>query len=128
MAKKAGKKKATSANANAKRLAIEAARIAHHDNAEDVIILDLRKISPVTDYFVICTGTSDRQMRSIGDEICDYGKSIAQKVWHVAGTESGEWIVLDFVDVVVHIFSETHRRYYELELMWGDSPRVDWEK
>lgn len=124
MAKKAGGKE----TASPKRLAIEAARIAHHDNAEEIIVIDLRGISPVTDYFVICTGTSDRQMRSVGDDICEYGRSVGQRVWHVAGAESGEWIVLDFVDVVVHIFSETHRRYYELELMWGDAPRVDWEK
>lgn len=110
------------------KLAVEAARIAQHDNAEDVIILDLRGISPVTDYFVIATGTSDRQLRSIGEEIAQYGKSVDQPVWHIAGREKGDWIVLDFVDVVVHLFDETHRKFYDLELIWGEAPRVDWQK
>ena len=91
-------------------------------------MLDLRGISPVTDYFVIATGTSDRQMRSVADHVARHGKSIGQKGWHVAGADSAEWIVMDFVDVVVHLFDETHRRYYDLELIWGEAPRVDWRR
>lgn len=106
--------------------AIQAGRIADEDNAEEINILDLREISPITDYFVICTGTSDRQMRTVADDICRHGKSTGQNVWHVAGTETAEWIVLDFVDVIVHIFDRKHRNYYDLELMWGEAPRVDW--
>ncbi|MCK4601021.1 MAG: ribosome silencing factor [Phycisphaerae bacterium] len=120
MPKRPGKKD------TARKLAIEAARIAHHDNAEEITVLDLREVSPITDYFVICTGTSDRQMRTVADDICRNGKSVGQLVWHVAGADSAEWIVLDFVDVVVHIFDHTHRRYYDLELMWGAVPRVGW--
>ena len=90
-------------------------------------MLDLRGISPVTDYFVIATGTSDRQMRTVGDEISAHGKAIGQKVWHVAGADSGEWIILDFVDVVVHLFGEQHRTYYDLELIWGEGPKVEWQ-
>ena len=108
-------------------LAVAAARIAHDDNAEDITILDLRDISPVTDYFVICTGTSNRQLRTVADDIAQYGKEIGQKVWHVAGAESATWIVLDFVDVVVHLFDPKHREYYDLELIWGESPRVEWQ-
>ena len=120
MAKRSGRKD------TARTLAVEAARIAQADNAEDILILDLRGVSPVTDYFVIATGTSSRQIRTVGDEIADYGKSIGQRVWHVAGRETGDWIVLDFVDVVVHLFEESRRRYYDLELIWGEAPRVDW--
>ena len=120
MAKRSRKKDTT------RKLAVEAARIAHDDKAEGVTVLDLRGISPVTDYFVICTGTSDRQMRTVGDEICRHGRSVDHPVWQVAGRESGGWIVLDFVDVVVHIFDQAHRRYYDLELMWGAAPRVRW--
>ncbi len=108
----------------AKKLAIEAARIAENGNAEDLLVLDLRQISPVTDYFVIGTGTSDRQIRSLADDISLYGKSIGQKVWHVAGMETGDWVVLDFVDVVVHLFEQRLRDYYDLELIWGEAPRV----
>jgi len=91
-------------------------------------VLDLRGVSPVTDYFVICTGTSDRQMRTVADDIAEHGRSIGQKVWQVAGAESAEWIVMDFVDVVVHIFDESHRRYYDLELIWGEAPKVRWQR
>jgi len=111
-----------------RKLAIEAARAADDNNAHEIVLLDLRGISPVTDYFVICTGTSDRQMRTVAQEIMDCGESIDQKVWQVAGMESADWIVLDFVDVVVHVFSEKLRHYYDLELIWGEAPRVRWQR
>ena len=111
----------------ARRLAVQAARIAADNNCEEVLVLDLRGISPVTDYFVIATGTSGRQMASVGDDICEHGKSIGQKVWKVAGMDSDGWILLDFVDVVVHIFDEAHRKFYDLELIWGSAPRVKWQ-
>lgn len=122
MAKRSAKKSADAT----KPLAVQAARIAEANNAEDIVVLNLRALSPVTDYFVICTGTSDRQMRTVADEICRYGKSVGSSVWHVAGMESGDWIVLDFVDVVVHIFDQKRRGYYDLELIWGDAPRLRW--
>lgn len=113
--------------APARELAIAAAGLAADNNATDVVVLDLRGISPVTQYFVICTGTSDRQMRTVADEIAKHGAKVAQRVWQVAGQKSAEWIVMDFVDVVVHIFDEAHRRYYDLELIWGEAPRVRWK-
>ena len=112
----------------ARDLAVHAARIAEETNCEDIVVLDLRKFSPVTDYFVIGTGTSDRQMRSTADEIAEYGKAIGERVWHVAGEESGDWIILDFVDVVVHLFDPPHRVYYDLELIWGEAAKVRWRK
>jgi ribosome-associated protein len=112
----------------ARTLAVAAARSAHDNNAEDIIILDLRGVSPVTDYFVVCSGSSDRQMRTVGDEIIKYGESMGQKVWGVEGMDTGGWIVLDFVDVVVHIFDLARRRYYDLELIWGAAPRVRWRR
>ena len=108
----------------ARELAAEAARVARENNCEQVVVLDLRGISPVTDYFVICTGSSDRQMRTVADRVAEKGESIGQRVWHVAGEDSAEWIVMDFVDVVVHIFDQAHRNYYDLELIWGGAPQV----
>lgn len=110
----------------ARQWAIAAARLAEQRNCEEIIVLDLRDLSPVTDYFVIATGTSDRQLRSVGDELCQEGKAAGHRVWHVDGKDSGEWIVLDFVDVVVHLFDQAHRRHYDLELIWGEAPRVTW--
>ena len=108
--------------------AIQTARIAHDDNAEDIVILDLRGVSPVTDYFVICTGTSGRQMRSVADEMARVGKTTGHTVWHVAGKDSPDWVVLDFVDVVVHLFERSRRSYYDLELIWGQVPHVEWRR
>ena len=116
----------TSKTDAARRLAVQAARIAHDRNCEQIVVLDLREVSPVTDYFVIATGTSNRQIAAVADEIGDHGKSIGQRPWHVAGRESAEWLLLDFVDVVVHLFDAEHRRYYDLELIWGAAPRVRW--
>lgn len=110
---------------DAMALSVAAARTARNDNCTDIVVLDLRGISPVADYFVIATGTSDRQMRSTADDIAEFGKSIGLKVWKTAGMDSGTWIVMDFVDVVVHIFDADHRDYYDLELIWGECPRVD---
>ena len=112
----------------ARTLAIEAARIASDSHCDDVVILDLRDISPVTDYFIVATGTSSRQMRSVADDIALYGKGIGQPAWQKAGIDSSQWVLLDFVDVVVHLFDEQARGYYDLELMWGEAPRVEWAR
>ena len=111
----------------ARSLAVEAARIAQDRHGEDIVVLDLRGISPVTDFFVIFTGTSDRQMRSVAQEIIEAAAKSGSKPFGIAGMESA-WIVLDFVDVVVHIFDAERREYYDLELIWGDAPRVRWRK
>jgi len=112
----------------ARTLAIEAARLASDSHCEDVVVLDLRGISPVTDYFVIATGTSSRQMRSVADDIAGFGKNIDQPVWQKAGMDSSQWVLLDFVDLVVHIFDSQARGYYDLELMWGEAPHVEWAR
>ncbi|MDP6544379.1 MAG: ribosome silencing factor [Phycisphaerae bacterium] len=112
----------------AKTLAIQAARLASDSHCEDIVVLDLRGISPVTDYFVIATGTSSRQMRSVADDIAKFGKSIGQPAWQKAGMDSSQWVLLDFVDLVVHLFDSQARGYYDLELMWGEAPHVEWAR
>jgi len=109
-------------------LGLEIIKLIRDRNCEDIRMLDIRETSPITDYFLIATGTSDRQLRSLSDEIERLGKKIGQKVYKVAGRDSGDWIVMDFVDVVVHLFNEQLRAYYDLELIWGESPQVEWEK
>ena len=119
----------SSSDKNAARtLAIEAARIASDSHCEDVVILDLQGVSPVTDYFVIATGTSSRQMRSVADDVGTFGKSIGQPAWQKAGMDSSQWVLMDFVDVVVHLFDQQARGYYDLELMWGEAPHVEWAR
>ena len=109
----------------ARTLAVEMAAIARASHVEDIAILDLRGASPITDYFLIGTGTSDRQIRAVAEELADHGKQVGQKAWRVAGRETADWIAMDFVDVVVHLFSREKRQYYDLELIWGGCPRVD---
>ena len=112
----------------AEQFAVEAARIAHDHQAEDVTIMDLRGLSPVTDFFVICSGASDRQRQTVCDMIKDYGRRVGQGVYHVSGYRTANWILLDFVDVVVHVFGPQYRQYYDLELLWGDAPRIEWTR
>ena len=110
------------------QLAIELARIAHENKSEDVIALDLRGISPVTDFVVVATGTSDRQMRAVADRVTEYGKKVGEQLYGSSGYESAAWILLDYVDVVLHLFAASYREYYDLELLWGDAPRVEWAR
>ena len=111
---------------DAQQFAIAAARIAADHQAEDVIVLDVRGISPVTDYFVIGSGTSDRQMRATFDAVRDHGVQTNDRPIGVAGYDTATWMLLDYVDVVIHLFAPKYREYYDLELLWGDAPRVDW--
>jgi ribosome-associated protein len=108
--------------------AIEAARIAEDNHAEGVVVLDLRGISSIADFFVIGTGTSERQMQAIVDRVEEFGRKVGQKPFGYSGRESDSWVLADYVDVVVHMFSPDKRRYYDLELLWGDAPRVEWQR
>ena len=111
-------------NAKAKTLALTAARLAAERHCTDIVVLDLRDISPATDYFMIATGTSDRQMRSVADDICKAAREQGQQRFGRAGYDQARWILLDFVDVVIHIFDAEYRDYYDLELLWGDAERL----
>jgi len=111
-------------NLKAKTFALAAAKLAAERHCTDIVILDLRDISPATDYFMIATGTSDRQMRSVADDICQAAREQGQQRFGRAGYEQARWILLDFVDVVIHIFDAEYRDYYDLELLWGDAERL----
>lgn len=109
------------------QLAIELARIADGDRCEDIVVLDLRGLSPVTDFFVVASGTSDRQMRTAAEHIVEYGKRIGDRHYSITGMDTANWILVDYVHVVVHVFTPQHREYYDLELLWGDAPRIEWQ-
>jgi ribosome-associated protein len=108
----------------AKAFALAAAKVADERHCSDIVVLDLRGLSPATDYFVIATGTSDRQMRTVADEIRGAGKEQGMALFGRAGYEQARWILLDFIDVVIHIFDKEYREYYDLELLWGDAARL----
>jgi ribosome-associated protein len=113
-----------------KAFALSAAKVAAERHCSDITVLDLRGKSPATDYFVIATGTSDRQMRTVADEVCEAAREQGLKRFGRAGYEQARWILLDFVDVVIHIFDSEYRDYYDLELLWGDAEKliIDTEK
>ena len=104
--------------------ALAAAQLALERHCSDIVVLDLRGKSPATDYFVIATGTSDRQMRTVADEICREAKKKGLQRFGRAGYEQARWILLDFIDVVIHIFDNEYRDYYDLELLWGDAEKI----
>ena len=109
-----------------KAFAQAAAQLANQLHCSDVIILDLKGKSPATDYFVIATGTSDRQMRSVADDISEAARDRGLQRFGRAGYDQARWILLDFVDVVIHIFDSEYRDYYELELLWGDAKEIEY--
>jgi ribosome-associated protein len=115
-------------NAQAKAFALAAAQVADERHCSNIVVLDLKGKSPATDYFVIATGTSDRQMRTVADEICEAARQHSLQRFGRAGYEQARWILLDFIDVVIHIFDRQYRDYYDLELLWGDAERLDLER
>lgn len=108
-----------------KDFALAAAKLAEGLHCTEVTVLDIKGMSPATDYFVIATGTSGRQMRTVCDEICQLGRDTGHVRFGRAGYEQGRWILLDFVDVVIHIFDAEYRDYYDLELLWGDAKKIN---
>jgi len=91
--------------------------------SENIVLLDLRKLSSVTDYFVICSGAVDRQLEAIADNILDVVKSKHKiEARHVEGSGETGWILIDYVDVVIHIFTPSLRTYYNLEALWANAP------
>ena len=89
---------------------------------EDIVAIDLRKVAEFADYFMICTGTSDVQVRALADAVIEGMKEAGQRPLHVEGYDSRKWVLIDFVDVVVHVFQPEEREFYALERLWGDAP------
>ncbi len=108
--------------------ASEMARLAEDRNCTDISVLELTEISPVAKHFVICTGTSAQQIRSVAREMEEQGKGHGFKAYRLAGLQQGRWVVVDFVDVVVHLFDGEYRQFYDLEMLWGDVPRLSWQR
>jgi ribosome-associated protein len=102
-----------------------AVRAAEDKKAEHVTILDLRKASGFTDYFVIASGTNTRQVRAIADAVIDTLGATGAKPAHVEGYDRSEWILLDYFDFIVHVFAPETRMFYGLERLWGNAERID---
>lgn len=94
--------------------------------ATDIVVLDLRSIAAMSDFFVLGTGGSDVQIRAIANGVIDHVEETCdERPWQREGTEALEWVVLDYVDVVIHVFNEEKRTHYNIERLWGDADRAD---
>jgi len=91
--------------------------------AMDIVVMDLRKVkNSIADFFVICSGSSDKQIDAISDSIDEeVFKTLKENVWHSEGKNNKEWMLLDYVDVVAHVFRKDRREFYSLERLWGDA-------
>jgi ribosome-associated protein len=110
---------------DSRKLALRCRELADNKKAENIVILDVRKLSSVTDYFVIASGASEPHLRAIVDEITDKLRSDeGLRPQAVDGTVHAAWLVLDYFDVIVHVMRADVRERYDLEGLWGDAPRV----
>jgi ribosome-associated protein len=107
--------------------AVTAAQAAAAKQGSDIVILDVRELIVITDYFVIASGSSERQVRTLVEEVEKaIREGLQRKPVRREGEDGWQWVLLDYVDVVVHIFNEEQREYYDLERLWRDAPRLEW--
>lgn len=116
----------TGASDAAEQFALDAARLASELKCSDVTVLDLRGLSPVCDFFVLASGTSERQMRAVAQHLEDHGKEQGSPPYRQTRDGADSWIVIDFVDVVVHLFEPEQRAFYDIDGLWPDAPRLRW--
>lgn len=114
--------------ATARQFALDAARMFSDDKCEDVVVLDVSGLSQVTDFIVIGSGTSERQMRGVLKDVEDHGAKIGFHAFRSSTDDRATWLLADFVDVVCHVFEPNVRAHYDLEMLWGDAPRLNWER
>jgi ribosome-associated protein len=105
-----------------------AVRAAGDKKATDLVVLDLREAASFTEYFLICTGASTRQVQAVSNAVEEALLKSGKRPLHIEGYSSAEWILLDYGDFIVHVFGPASRRFYDLERLWRDAPRVEMER
>jgi len=94
--------------------------------ARDIVVLDVRKLTTLTDYFIVCHGNSETQIKALANNVLDQThEKLGEKAWKKEGMDARRWIILDYVNIVVHIFNEEKRDYYGIERMWNDAERIE---
>jgi ribosome-associated protein len=111
-----------------REVAARAARAAAAKQASDIVALDVHELIVITDYFVICTASSNRQVKTVIEAIEDSIRELGEKPIRREGEDEAGWWLLDYIDVVVHVFGEEEREYYDLERLWRDAPRLEWQE
>ena len=118
------KKRETTASVQS--LTKEAVAAAQEKKAQDIVIMDMREVSGLADFFVICTGLSDLQVKAIVESVETRLKTtFGERPWHTEGLDHRQWVLMDYVDLVVHVFSPERRTFYDLERLWSDAPREE---
>ena len=110
---------------DSKKFAKQIAELLFSKKGYDIKILEIKKISSIADYFVICSADSDRQVKAIADDVDDKLREQGIKPIHREGYESLTWVILDYFDVMIHIFKAESRNFYNLEKLWGDAPVIE---
>jgi ribosome-associated protein len=113
--------------ASSRDLALAAARAAADKQAERVVVMDVRDLIVITDYFVVASGSSERQVRTIVEGVETALRDLGMKPVRREGEQERRWVLLDFVDIVVHVFAPEERDFYDLERLWRDAPLLEWE-
>ena len=108
--------------------AILCARVAEDNKGQNILVLDLRALTPLFDYFILVTGASRRQIHTITEEIDDALRGEGEQRLSIQGYQTSRWVVQDYGDIVVHVFDAEARAYYALEELWADAKRVDWQR
>ena len=112
----------------AKQIALLVKEACEEKKGEDIVILDIRKLSSISDYFVIASGNSDRHVRAIADNVLDRLEQKKLKCNHLEGLQESRWVLLDFSDVIVHVFYPETRKFYNLERLWGEAAKFQGTK
>jgi ribosome-associated protein len=109
-----------------REVALACAEVADEKKAEDIVILEVRDFLVITSYFVLATGETRKQLQAIADAIHQRLRPLGVRRFGTEGFEEGKWILLDYGDVIVQLFDRETRKYYNLEMIWGDAPRLAW--
>lgn len=104
------------------------ARVGEDNKAKNIVVLDMRGITPIYDFFVLLTGSSRRQIHTLAEEIDAALRAEGEKRLGIEGYEASRWVAQDYGDILVHVFDPETREYYALEELWADAPRVDWKR
>lgn len=107
---------------------LEVARLLHGLHCEQILLLDVRGLSDLTDYVLIATGTSDRQIKGVAGKVSDLAEEHGLERFGSERDADSTWLVLDFIDTIVHLFEPAARAHYDLEMLWGDAPQVAWRE
>lgn len=105
-----------------------AIELAQERKGVEITLLDLKGVSNATDYFLLVNGTSDTHVRSIADHIIDEMRKDGNRADHIEGLRSGRWVLIDYIDFVIHVFHPAAREFYQLERLWGDAPATSIEE